>query len=113
MRAHIKPGTNEILGYYPEDIDYEVKEPSIAIDSRFMGYQRDVNYQDRKLTVTHNFSSRKEAVMPAQLDNYYADINKIIDRLEYTTTLSDVTSQTNVSARINTLLNRLDTLSSN
>lgn len=98
---------------YPEDIDYEVKEPSIAIDSRFMGYQRDVNYQDRKLTVTHNFSSRKEAVMPAQLDNYYADINKIIDRLEYTTTLSDVTSQTNVSARINTLLNRLDTLSSN
>ena len=22
MRAHIKPGTNEILGYYPEDIDY-------------------------------------------------------------------------------------------
>jgi len=22
MRAHIKPGTNEILGYYPESLDY-------------------------------------------------------------------------------------------
>ena len=22
MRAHIKPGTNEILGYYPEELEY-------------------------------------------------------------------------------------------
>jgi transglutaminase-like putative cysteine protease len=98
---------------YPEDIDYEIEEPSVAIEGRFMGYQRAVSYDSRKLTVTHNFSSRKEAVMPAQLDNYFDDINKISDQLEYTTTLSDVMPQTNIGGRINTLLDRLDKLSSN
>ena len=98
---------------YPEDVEYEIEEPEVTIESRFMGYQRAVSYDSRKLTVTHNFSSRKETVMPAQLDNYFDNINKISDQLEYTTTLSEPPAQTNIGGRINTLLDRLDKLSSN
>lgn len=98
---------------YPEDIDYEVDEPSIAVEGRFMDYRRAVSYDSRRLTVTHKYSSRKEAVMPGQLDDYFDNIDSISDKLEYTTLLTDITPQPNIGSRINALLDRLDTISSN
>jgi transglutaminase-like putative cysteine protease len=98
---------------YPEDIDYEIENPSVAVEGRFINYQRAINYDNRKLTITHNYSSRKEAVMPGQLDDYYSDLKKISSALDYTTVLSEATPQPNIGSRINALLERLDTISSN
>ncbi|TCK18273.1 uncharacterized protein DUF3857 [Thiogranum longum] len=98
---------------YPEDIDYENREPSVAVKGKFIDYRRAINYADRKLTVTHHYSSRKEVVMPGQLDSYYSAINQVRNTLEYTTQLNNITPKGSINAKINTLLDRLNTISTN
>ena len=48
---------------YPEDIDYRIEEPELRVQDRFVSYRRSVGYADRKLTVTYDYSTRKDAVM--------------------------------------------------
>lgn len=97
---------------YPEDIDYQIEQPEITVDDRFVSYRRAISYGNRRLTITHDYSTHKDAIMPAQLDDYFSDLNKISQTLKYSTWLGDAPAQNNVSAMVDTLLNRLDSLSS-
>ncbi|MCG6865140.1 MAG: DUF3857 domain-containing transglutaminase family protein [Thiogranum sp.] len=97
---------------YPEDVHYHIEEPEVRVQDRFVSYRRAVSYAHRKLTVTYDYSTRKDAVMPAQLDDYFSDLNKISNTLQYSTLLADAPAKTNVNAMVDTLLNRLNTLSS-
>jgi hypothetical protein len=98
---------------YPEDIDYEIQEPEITVEDPFVSYRRAISYDDRKLTVTHSYNTRQDAIMPPQLNDYFSDLNKISQNLKYSTWLSDVPEKPGVGSMVNTLLNRLDALSSN
>ena len=99
---------------YPEAIDYRVDEPDIRVEDDFVNYHRKVEFEGRQLSVTHHYSARKEAVLPGQLKGYLKNINKISNTLEYHTWLAADSSETaTVASMVNTLLDRLDTLSSN
>lgn len=99
---------------YPEAIDYRVEEPDIRVEDDFVSYHRKVEFEGRQLSVTHHYNARKEAVMPGQLKSYFNNINKISNTLEYHTWLAAKSSGTRtVASMVNTLLDRLDTLSSN
>jgi hypothetical protein len=62
--------------------------------------------------VTYYYSTRKDAVMPAQLADYFHDLNKIGNTLAYSTQLETQPAEKQVSSMVDTLLNRLNTLSS-
>jgi hypothetical protein len=98
---------------YPEDIDYEIETPEITYKGRFADYQRAISYADRRLTVTHQYNSHADSVMPNQLDDYVTMTTKIRGTLEYTTWLSDLPQRQTVASKVSDLLDRLDRLSNN
>lgn len=97
---------------YPEDVNYEIDQPEITVQDRFLSYRRAISYGNRRLTVTYDYSTQKDAIMPAQLDDYFSDLNKISNTLEYSTWLENGPGKTGVKSMVNTLLDRLDALSS-
>jgi hypothetical protein len=97
---------------YPEDVHYEIEQPEITVEDRFVSFRRAISYANRRLTVTYDYSTQKDAIMPAQLDDYFRDLNTISQSLEYSTWLENAPGKTSVSSMVNTLLNRLDALSS-
>ncbi len=97
---------------YPEDVHYEIERPEIVVEDPFVSYRRAVSYGNRRLTVTYDYSTRKDAIMPAQLEDYFSDLNKISQTLEYSTWLENTPTKISVSSMVNTLLDRLDALSS-
>jgi len=97
---------------YPEDIDYEIDQPELEIKDPFLSYRRAISYADRRLTVTYDYNARKDAVMPGQLADYFRDLNKIGNTLAYSTQLETQPADKQVSSMVDTLLNRLNTLSS-
>ncbi|MEE9303371.1 MAG: DUF3857 domain-containing transglutaminase family protein [Thiotrichaceae bacterium] len=96
---------------YPDDIDYKIEEAKVAISNPFMRYQRTASYNNRKLTISHEYASRKEVIMPAQLNRYVDDLNQINDSLYYSSWVSETNEQDHVDSMVKKLLNRLDLIS--
>ena len=95
---------------YPENIDYKIKNELVTIQNPFISYRRAVSYIDRKLAITHDYSSREDTIMPKYLASYIRDLNKINNNLYYTTWVSDVPATSPAESMVNNLLDRLDTI---
>jgi transglutaminase-like putative cysteine protease len=98
---------------YPEDIDYQVDEPTLEIEDPFISYHRKISYANRRLTISHDYRSHQDAIPPAKLDDYFSSLNKITDSLTYNTWVSVRSDDQKVDTLVNNLLDRLDRLSTN